>query len=208
MAFITRFSAKLHRLIGLAAVAVLFAVSAQAKAGNIDAHKAVAFFSNDRIEISARFSINLPPALESALQNGLALPFEFEFELTRPRLYTMMRYSLWFGPTASRTQRLSYQPLTRQYRVHTGGLYRNFKTLSEALSAVGIISGWSVLANTSVAEDSGSFAGRLRLKLDLSQLPTPYQMAAIGRSEWSLSSGWADLFVTDQQTLGQEFGPQ
>lgn len=208
MAFITRFSARLHRLIGTAAVAALFAIGAPCSAGSIEAHKAVAFFDSDRIEISARFSINLPPELETALHNGLALPFEFEFELTRPKLYTLMRYSLWFGPTASTTKRLSYQPLTRQYRVHTGGISRNFKSLSEALSAVGIISAWSVLANTSVASDSDSFAGRLRLKLDLSQLPKPYQMAAIGHSEWSLVSSWAELFVTDQKTLGQEIVPQ
>lgn len=200
MVFITRFSAKLASLMRLAAFAAFLLAAPLGHASGIEPQKAVAQFADSRIEISSRFSITLSPALEQALQNGLALPFQFEFQLTRPRMYAWARQlSDWFGPTATMTQRLSYHSLTRQYRVSSGGLSRSFGSLNEALSALGIVSGWQVLPDSSIAHDSKEFAGRVRLKLDLSQLPKPYQLAAIGQPEWHLDSPWIELAVASAQ---------
>lgn len=207
MAFITRFFARLVSTFSLAILVIFLIASAPARAGGIDPQKAVAVFSNDRIEIAARFQVNLTPALELALQNGLSLPFKFEFQLTRPRLRAWaLQLSDWFEPAASLTQRLSYQPLTRQYRVLTGGvshISRSFNSLNEALAAVGVIGSWQVLPDSSLAHDSENFAGRLRLRLDLSQLPKPYQLAALGNSDWHLDSPWADLSVHDLSEAAQ-----
>ncbi len=204
MVFITRFSAKLARLIRLAVLAVFLLASPLGHASGIDPQKAIALFTDNRIEISSRFSITLSPTLEQALQNGLALPFQLEFQLTRPRMHAWARQiSDWFGPTATMTHRLSYQSLTRQYRVNSGGISRSFSSLSEALSVLGIVSGWQVLPDSSIAHDSKEFAGRVRLKLDLSLLPKPYQLAAIGQPEWHLDSPWIELAVTSAQEAAQ-----
>lgn len=201
MAFITRFSAKLHRLARLALMAVLMLAAVQGHASGIEPQKAVALFTDNRIEVSTRFSIQLSPTLEQALQNGLVLPFQLEFQLTRPRLSAWARQiSDWFGPAQSLTLRLAYQTLTRQYRVSTGGLSRNFSPLHEALSALGIVSGWQILQNSDLAQDPSDFAGKIRLRLDLSQLPRPYQLAAIGQADWHLDSPWVDLSVLVAET--------
>lgn len=204
MVFITRFSAKLASLVRLALLAAFLLAAPFGHAGGIEPQKAIAHFADNHIEISSRFSITLSSTLEHALQNGLTLPFQFEFQLTRPRMYAWAyKLSDWFGPAATVTQRLSYHVLTRQYRVNSGGLSRNFSSLAEALSALGIISGWQVLSDSSVVHDSTEFAGRVRLKLDLSQLPKPYQLAAIGQSEWHLDSSWLELTVTTAQESPQ-----
>ncbi len=196
MVFITRFSAKLARLVRLLAVATVLLAASHGNASGIETQKAVAIFSENSIEISSRFSITLSPALEQALQNGLVLPFQLEFQLTRPRLQAWTRQlSNWFGPTEIMNLRLSYQSLTHQYRVSSGGLSRSFTSLGEALSALGIASGWKILPGSSLAEDANDFAGRLRLRLDLSKLPKPYQLAAIGQPDRHLESRWADLTV-------------
>lgn len=196
MAFITRFSAKLLRLARLAAAALFLLAATQSHANGIEPQKAVALFTENRIEVSSRFGIILPPTLEQALQNGLVLPFQLEFQLTKPRLSAWARQlSDWFGPAETLTLRLAYQALTRQYRVSSGGLSRSFTTLNEALSALGIVSGWRILQGSSIAQDHESFAGRIRLRLDLSQLPKPYQLATIGQPDWHLDSPWVDLGI-------------
>ncbi|SFN30865.1 protein of unknown function [Formivibrio citricus] len=194
MGFITRFSARLIKVLRHAvAAACLFAMANGAAAG-IQPHKAAAQITDNSINVSARFNVSLTPALEQALQNGLSLPFTYEFQLVRPRVYAWFRQlSDWFEPTATLTKRLSYHALTRQYRVSQGGFSRSFATLPEALAALGIIGGWSVLETAPATRDPADFAGRVRLRLDLSLLPKPYQLAALGQSEWRLESAWLDF---------------
>jgi hypothetical protein len=59
---------------------------------------------------------------------------------------------------------------------------------------VGAIQGWREL---NPGELSGSspdqLAGRVRLALDISELPKPYQLNALGSSDWTLSSNWVSL---------------
>ncbi|MFY8122276.1 MAG: DUF4390 domain-containing protein, partial [Burkholderiaceae bacterium] len=70
------------------------------------------------IVVNAEFEFDLPWALEDAINRGVALYFVADFELYRTRWY-------WFDrriAAASLTYRLTYSPLTRQYRVARGAL--------------------------------------------------------------------------------------
>ncbi|GHD66696.1 hypothetical protein GCM10007350_29300 [Jeongeupia chitinilytica] len=161
---------------------------------NIRAQSAGANYGNNRIELSARFAVSLNPTLESALTNGVSLPFVYEFQLTRPRGYALYRQVAdWFSPTAELGYRLSYHAISRQYRLHLGSYYRSFATLDDALSALGVVKGWGVLADTSIADDKSDFAGRVRLRLDLSQMPKPFQLSTLGQGDWKLESAWIDV---------------
>ena len=65
--------------------------------------------------LDARFDFELNPNLEDAVNKGIPLYFTTDFELSRARWY-------WFDeqPVAvTQTIRLSFQPLTREYRVST-----------------------------------------------------------------------------------------
>ena len=135
--------------------------------------------------LNAAFQIELTPGLEDAVQKGVVLYFQTEFELTRSRWY-------WFEEKpafAQRQTRLSYQPLTQQYRISSEGFSFSARTISEALQAVGSIGGWRVIDNNQI-DPSKSYSAALRMTLDLSKLPKPFQVNALNNREWNVSSDW------------------
>ena len=86
--------------------------------------------------LDANFEVGLTHTLEDALNKGLPLHFIVEFELIKPRWYTLY---LWNKSVFEFRQqsRLSYNALTRQYRLSTGALHQNFDSLDEALALLG-----------------------------------------------------------------------
>ena len=135
--------------------------------------------------LNAAFEIELTPGLEEAVQKGVVLYFQTEFELTRSRWY-------WFEERpafAQRQTRLSYQPLTQQYRISSEGFSFSARTISEALQAVGSIGGWRVIDHNQI-DPSKSYFAALRMTLDLSKLPKPFQVNALNTRDWNVSSDW------------------
>ena len=135
--------------------------------------------------LNATFQIELSPGLEDAVQKGVVLYFQADFELTRSRWY-------WFDEkpiSAQRQARLSYQPLTQQYRIASEGFSFSAKTISEALQAVGSIGGWRVIDNSQL-DPNKAYTASLHMALDLSKLPKPFQVNALNSREWNVSSDW------------------
>jgi len=135
--------------------------------------------------LNAALQIELSPGLEDAVQKGVVLYFQTEFELTRSRWY-------WFEEKLASTQRqtrLSYQPLTQQYRIASEGFTFSAKTISEALQAIGSIGGWRVIDNSHI-DPAKSYIAGLRMTLDLSKLPKPFQVNALNNRDWNVSSDW------------------
>ncbi|AOY00548.1 DUF4390 domain-containing protein [Jeongeupia sp. USM3] len=193
MASTTRFSANVLNAV-VALLLWLAAGTVLGEGSGIRAQSAGASYGNSRIELSARFAVSLNPTLENALANGVSLPFVYEFQLTRPRGYALYRQVAdWFSPTAELGYRLSYHAISRQYRLHLGSFYRSFASLDDALSALGVVRDWGVLAGSAIADDKSDFAGRVRLRLDLSQMPKPFQLSTLGQGDWKLESPWVDI---------------
>ena len=142
---------------------------------------------DDGYVLSADFSLELNQRLEEAVTKGVVLYFVADFELSRPRWY-------WLDEkVVSRTQtyRLSYHALTRQYRVSTGGLHQSFQSLSEAVRMLAHMRNWVVVERGDKTIRPGeSYQAALRLRLDLNQLPRPFQISALGNRDWSLGSDW------------------
>jgi hypothetical protein len=135
--------------------------------------------------LNATFKIDLTPGLEDAVQKGVVLYFQIEFDLTRSRWY-------WFDEKpalAQRQTRLSYQPLTQQYRIASEGFTFYAKTIFEALQTVGSIGGWRVIDNNQI-DLSKSYTAALRMTLDLSKLPKPFQVNALNNRDWNVTSDW------------------
>ena len=141
--------------------------------------------------VNAQFDVELTPRLEEALQSGVALYFVVEFELVRPRWY-------WFDErsVASRLQyRLTYHALSRQYRLWTGMLHQPFGTLVEALRVLGRVRSWVVLEKDQVSVGRTYQAG-VRMQLDTTQLPKPFQLSVITSRDWTLDSDWKRFAFT------------
>jgi hypothetical protein len=135
--------------------------------------------------LQADFEVALTHTLEDALNKGVPLYFSLEFELIRPRWY-------WFNEKLASVRqqyRLSYNALARQYRVGVGRLYQNFGSLPEALAFLSRVRVADVVEPNALAKGS-TYLAAVRMRLDTSQLPRPFQITAVGSRDWSLSSDW------------------
>lgn len=142
------------------------------------------------LDLDVAFDFDLPWALEDALSRGVPLYFVVEFELYRSRWYWLDERRV----AASLTYRLSYSPLTRQYRVARGTLALPFETLGAALTSLRRISGWAVAERAALGAGSSHWA-QVRMRLDTAQLPRPFQIGAITSRDWTLVSEWRNVPV-------------
>lgn len=149
--------------------------------------------ADGEILISTQAQFELTPAVEDALQKGLPLYFIAEAEVMRERWY-------WYDKrvaAAERHLRLAYQPLSRRWKLTTssgvsrGGslgltLTQNFDSLAQALASIKRISRWKI-ADIAELDSSQRYRVEFVFRLDLNQLPLPFQIGAIGQSDWNVS---------------------
>ena len=180
----TRCSRRTDWAKALAVLWLAFGIALAARA-DIEVRKASLAVSEDAYVLEADFSIALTPPLEDVLNKGVALYFLVDFELIRPRWY-------WFNERVAETQyqyRLSYNALTRQYRVGSATLYQNFATLSEALAVMSRVRRRHEIEPGTLRKDTGHIAA-VRMRLDTSQLPKPFHLTALGSRDWNIASDW------------------
>lgn len=137
-------------------------------------------------QLRATFDFELTGPLEEAVNKGIPLYFVTEFVAQRPRWY-------WFDDraiSATQTFRLAYLPLTRQYRVSTGGgLQQRFSRLDDALAVIRNIRSWPV-GERGALRPGETYQTAVRMRLDVTQLPKPFQVAAFNSRDWNLASEW------------------
>jgi hypothetical protein len=85
--------------------------------------------------------------------------------------------------------RLSYHALTRQYRISRGALHQSFSSLADALRILSRVRSWQVLQRDEM-ETGTEYQAALRMRLDLTQLPKPFQVSALTNRDWDLASEW------------------
>ena len=146
--------------------------------------------TSEGLVVSAQIQFDLPASVDEALQKGIPLFFVAEAALVRERWY-------WYDKDvarATRHLRLSYQPLTRRWRLlvssgpigNTGAaLGQTFDTRDEALNAVQRISHWKIAEPQDVEPDARQSV-TLRFRLDVSQLPRPFQIGLVGQDDWTI----------------------
>lgn len=149
----------------------------------VEAHLELA---DEGYRLSSSFAFELNRELEDALMRGIPLYFTTEVEIARPRWYWFDKKAI----TASRTIRISYNLLTRQYRASIeGGLHRNFSTIEEALALVRRPGRW-LIADRDALKPGQTYIVALHMGLDVAQLPKPFQVNALNNRDWQLSSDW------------------
>src|SRR2546421_12591955 len=150
----------------------------------------------DGLVLDTDFDFELSPRLAEVVSNGVPLYFRVDFELTRRRWY-------WFDETtaAKRLQlRLSYHALSRQYRLSTGLLQQSFATLDEALNVLKRIRNWLVVDRT-VSFSDADYEAAVRMRLDTTLLPKPFQLSALTSPELQLESPRKRFTVRSPQQL-------
>lgn len=166
-------------------VALALAGAGPARADEIEVSDARLSATEDGISLAADFAFELNPGLVEVVTNGVPLYFVVEFELTRPRWY-------WFDEKAAAKRlqlRLSYHALSRHYRLSTGVLQQNYPTLQEALNVLRRVRGWTVVERPAGLADA-DYEAAVRMRLDVTMLPKPFQLSAITNRELTLESSW------------------
>ena len=172
------------KLLLVIALAGLFGLSRLAWAGTIEPISAKLMSSEDGYVLSAEFGGGLGSHFEDAVSRGVPLYFVLEVEITRNR---------WYWPSEhiagrSLNYRLAYIPLTRQYRLSSGGtLHQNFSSLNDALRVMGRV-GALPIAERNALKIGETYQVALRLALDRQQLPKPLQVDAIANKDWQVEA--------------------
>jgi len=180
-------------LMALLLIAAALLPVATAQAEGIQVKRAALEAAEEGYQLNADFELTLNPTLEQALQKGIVLYFVTEFELVNPRWY-------WLDEKIVRSElqeALSYYALTRQYRLSRGALSQNFDTLEEALQILSRLRNRIVAESAALKKDT-AYVATLRMRLDVSRLPKPFQVEAFGSRDWNLSSGWLQWNVAPQ----------
>ena len=175
---------KFLQLIGAAMIALALP-SPKARADVVPVKSAALQIDEGELLLSAEFDLALTPTLEEALQKGIPLHFVVEFDLTRARWYWLdEKVAEW-----SITYRVSYSPLTRQYRVASGPLGQTFESLDDVERFISRVSSRPV-ARADMLTKGARYEAALRIRLDVTQLPKPFQVSALALREWQLASDW------------------
>jgi len=150
-------------------------------------------------EISVDSEIVLNATLEQALEKGIVLYFVTKFSLIDSRWY-------WLNDEVARAKvrvGLRYYALTRQYRLNHPAFSRSFNTLQEALQVLGQLHDYPLTIKSELKQDVDYIAS-LRVWLDLTRMPKPFQVEALGSKKWDLTSDrleWHMKLPTPEQPL-------
>lgn len=191
-----------------------------ALAENIVIKKTSSQLLEEGFQFSADFKIVLSPPVEEALRRGVTLNFISTFVITRSRPY-------WLDEEVAQIEqvsRLSYNVLTKQYRISRGSLFQGFKDLDSALRILGHQSTPPQspelfnVTETYLQKISRGYLGdwiqkgvshtvEASLRLDTSQLPKPLQVNALAGNDWNLASE-TYRWQFSPQLLGKEAGDE
>jgi hypothetical protein len=163
-------------------------------AEGIEINKVEARLTDEGYRLTADFRIVLPASVEEALKRGVTLYFVSELAVHRSRWY-------WLDTdieSFEQTTKLSFNTLTRQYRLSRGGLFQSFFELKDALRAVGYQTSPPISVElmdnaaggylSRWAKKNSQIGASASMRLDLTQLPKPLQVNALTSDQWSVES--------------------
>ena len=132
------------------------------------------------LNFSAAYELTKP--VEDALQKGVPIYFTAEVSVFGKRWY-------WRDDRIahlSRSWRLAWQPLTRRYRVSTGGLSQSYPSLHEALASMRGVQGWRIAELSQLDDDTKHYL-EFSYRLDTGQLPRPMQIGLSAPEGWVMN---------------------
>ena len=159
--------------------------------------------NEDVYQISAQFDVELSNTVQEALLKGIPVYFVVDTKVYRDRWY----WSDKLVSAAQRHIRISYQPLTRRWRMQVASqpivqnglgvsLMQTYDSLEEVMVNLRRLNRWK-FADAVQIETGAGHRLEFAFYLDLSQLPRPLQMGAAGQSEWELAVTKSIRLVTE-----------
>jgi len=149
-------------------------------------HSASTHLKDGVFLMDAQLGYVLSQVAIEALDSGVALTFELEMEVYKPRKWA------WNESVASLSQRyrIVYHALSRQYIVTSlnSGVQNSYSSRSTALLTMGRLTDIPLI-DKKLLGGSGRWV-RIRLSLAIDELPAPLRPWAYINSDWRLKSEW------------------
>ena len=167
--------------------------SARAQNTAVDVQQIQLEWTEAGVFLTANLKFELSAPVEDALRKGIPMYFVADAELYRDRWYwTDQKLA-----SETRHMRLAFQPLTRRWRLNvaptpisTSGLgvtlNQSFDNLQDALASVQRFARWKIGELPDIEPDAKLHV-EFSFRLDVSQLPRPFQIGAVGQSDWNLA---------------------
>jgi len=144
-----------------------------------------------KLLIDADIDFVLNDGWHGAMQKGIPAYFTADLEIVAPRWW-------WFNKTLVNTQKtwkVTYNALTRQWRVGSHDLSLPEASLDDALAPVRHIRGWVVADMVDINRNT-PLSGRLRLRLDTPLLAQPLQIEPFNSRAWSWATPWKQFIFS------------
>ena len=141
---------------------------------------------NGQLTMDLDVALDLSSSVLEVAEHGVPLYFTYDVQIIAPRWW-------WFDKVlvqATLSRRLIYNNLTQQWRVATGDLFLPAATQEDALQVIKQVRGWPI-APVDRFEPDVKDEGKVRIRLDTSQMARPLQLDARNRGAWSMTSPWA-----------------
>ena len=172
---------------GTVLVAHGFAQQIPERQGFFDIRSATTMLNEGVHELEARLQLILSDEALDALNSGVPLTIDLEFEVIRVR-------GLWLDASDANLTfeyELEYRPLSQRYIVRNlnSGDQDSFSTLYSALNNLGRIQGLPVI-DDAVLSPGSEYRLRLRARLSTRQYPAALRLLFFWRSQWQLQSEW------------------
>lgn len=151
-----------------------------------------------QLSLDIDISLELNATMKQAASRGVPLYFSLELEIEEPRWW-------WLNKTivdTSLERRLSYNALTRSWRVSTGDLSIQAPSFDEAMQLLTQIRDWPIVMSDRFEPDQ-QYIGQVRIRLDTDRLARPLQMDSARRDQWALASPWKPFDFRIRRDTGE-----
>jgi hypothetical protein len=165
------------------ALAVSVIASSPAAADTIGVKSAELFPEEDGYYLNAEFEFSLNRRSTGAAEGRTPL-FRARFELTRPRWYWVEEVALVDDAIPSLVQRAD-----ATVPDCSGLLAQTFESLDEVEHFLSRVTAREVARRDQLGKGT-RYEAAVRLRLDVNQLPKPFQVSALASREWTLQSEW------------------
>lgn len=187
-AFSTHFYAKTERIKwSLLGTVLLFLtlVCKNVAADSAQIRQAELVATTEAYVLNADLDIHLGETLTEALMRGVSLHFVLEFEVKRKRWYWLDEHI----SSVSIHYRVSYNTITRAYRLSIGNLHLTYDSLDSVLRDMSQVRNWPVVELDEL-EPGEDYEAGLRFRHDMGRLPRPFQIEALRDRSWNLDTDW------------------
>ncbi|MCP4494144.1 MAG: DUF4390 domain-containing protein [Gammaproteobacteria bacterium] len=142
---------------------------------------------NSLLLLDARLMIELPEYISIAVDRGFAVPLMFEVEILEIKNY-------WFDKkivSLKQQYMLHYLPMLDSYVISDVNKDQRhyFDSREQAVGSIEVIYHYAMLDISNIAQDLEVYA-RLRVGLDVDELPLPLQSSSLWDNDWGLQSEW------------------